>query len=219
MSAFPRIIVITVLLVLSLLGIAFGSLLVPLRSVATTSLTLALVYAVLQIAQGGVAYEFFYISAHIDSGSPGVSWIVPVMTFPVLVGLNTDYDIFLISGIRKQRSEGYSNDEAIVLGMRSNGGVITTAGLIMAFAFSGLLYSSTLAVRQVAFVIILAVLTDTFIVRALLVPAIMTLFGDLNWLPTAMPAVCKEPHVFFGARAPSGARRKLGINSRDVETL
>mmetsp|Transcript_3323 Transcript_3323/g.10154 ORF Transcript_3323/g.10154 Transcript_3323/m.10154 type:complete len:172 (-) Transcript_3323:405-920(-) len=137
-------------------------------------------------SQGGVSYQLLQLHIAAPWESRGVAWIVPVITFTVLTGLNTDYDVFLVSGIRKMRVAGLSNDDAIVAGLRSNGAIITTAGAIMALAFSGLLASSTLVVHEVSFVIVLAVLTDTFIVRILLVPAIMALLGDLNWWPTPM---------------------------------
>jgi len=149
LAAFPLVIGTTALTVFCLLGCAFGSVLVPMRSVLTTACTLVFVYATLQIVQGGAPYHLLQLELRAPWECPGVAWLVPVMTFTVLTGLNTDYDVFLVAGIRKMRALGASNDDAIVSGLRSNGGVITTAGAIMALAFSGLLASSTLAVHQV----------------------------------------------------------------------
>jgi len=100
-------------------------------------------------SQGGVSYQLLQLHIAAPWESRGVAWIVPVITFTVLTGLNTDYDVFLVSGIRKMRVAGLSNDDAIVAGLRSNGAIITTAGAIMALAFSGLLASSTLVVHEV----------------------------------------------------------------------
>ena len=149
LAAFPLVIGTTALTVFCLLGCAFGSVLVPMRSVLTTACTLVFVYATLQIVQGGAPYHLLQLELRAPWECPGVAWLVPVMTFTVLTGLNTDYDVFLVAGIRKMRALGASNDDAIISGLRSNGGVITTAGAIMALAFSGLLASSTLAVHQV----------------------------------------------------------------------
>ena len=182
------------------------------------------------------------------------------MTFTVLVGLNTDYDVFLVSSVRQLRVKGHSNDEAIVLGLHAHGGVITTAGLVpraphlvhsplipprtpnpstvskacvhprtpharmadggcaaqvMAFAFAGLLLSSTVVVRQVAFVIVVAVLFDTFIVRSLLVPALMSVLGELSWWPSVMPPVTYHSFFSRSGRFNAGAGAKRAMASLD----
>ena len=73
---------------------------------------------------------------------------MPIITFSILIGLNMDYDVFLVTGILSARSSGLSNRAAIVAGLENNGTVIGVAGLIMAAAFSGLLFSHTVANQQ-----------------------------------------------------------------------
>jgi uncharacterized membrane protein YdfJ with MMPL/SSD domain len=76
-----------------------------------------------------------------------------------------DYDIFLISTVLERRLEGHTDRSALVRGMVSTGHIITAAGIIMAVAFSGLLFSSELALNQTAFLLVASVLLDTFVVR------------------------------------------------------
>jgi len=209
MARFPLTAIATGACILALLAYAFGSALVPVRSVLTTAATLGFVYGSLQILQAGVPYRFLRLELWAPWEAPGVSWIVPVMTFTVLAGLNTDYDVFLVSGIRKMRTQGMSSDEAIIQGLRSNGGVINTAGLIMALAFSGLLGSSTLAVQQVAYVVVLSVLFDTLVVRSILVPAMMALLRDYNWWPARMPEVTRYFSASTSFSVEDGRHRAL----------
>eukprot|EP00965_Chrysotila_dentata_P162106 5353048-Pleurochrysis_carterae.AAC.1 len=70
------------------------------------------------------------------SDTVGVTWLVPLVTFSILVGINMDYDVFLITGILEGRSRGLSTEAAIVRGMEVNGNVIGVAGLERALARS-----------------------------------------------------------------------------------
>ena len=117
----------------------------------------------------------------------GISWIVPVVTFPILVGLGLDYDVFLLTRVFELRLAGATNTRAITVGLVRSGNVITAAGLIMAIAFMGLLLNSTATLNQMACILVTSVLLDTFVVRTLLLPAIMSLLGPLNWWPRRMP--------------------------------
>eukprot|EP00041_Stephanoeca_diplocostata_P029262 m.860006 g.860006 ORF g.860006 m.860006 type:complete len:224 (-) comp23527_c0_seq1:171-842(-) len=116
-----------------------------------------------------------------------ICWIVPVMCFSVLVGLGLDYDVFLISRVVEFRRQGLSNRAAIVMGVCKTGGIITAAGGIMAIAFAGLLFSQEPVLNELSFFLVFAVLVDTFVIRLLLVPALMVLLGDSNWWPGTVP--------------------------------
>eukprot|EP01126_Amoeba_proteus_P055022 TRINITY_DN6802_c0_g1_i1.p1 TRINITY_DN6802_c0_g1~~TRINITY_DN6802_c0_g1_i1.p1 ORF type:complete len:108 (+),score=18.81 TRINITY_DN6802_c0_g1_i1:336-659(+) len=86
---------------------------------------------------------------------------------------------------------GFSTRESIVLGLSKTGHIITAAGIIMAIAFCGLLFSSVTIMNMLSFYMVFAVLFDTFIVRSLVVPGLMGFFFDWNWFPGQVPPVSK----------------------------
>ena len=118
-----------------------------------------------------------------------LSWLVPVMSFSIMVGLALDYDIFLITRVSEFRFlKGYSHESSIAAGLDATGTVITSAGLIMAVSFGSLLASQSPALDQWAFVVTFSVLLDTFVVRTILVPALMTWTGEkYSWYPRRLP--------------------------------
>ena len=85
------------------------------------------------------------------------------------------------------RLEGFTDDSAVLKGLYKTGGIITAAGIIMAVAFSGLLLSGELLLNQTAFMLVVAVLVDTFVVRTVLVPILMGLTGTKSWWPRNLP--------------------------------
>merc|ERR1712046_568866 len=120
----------------------------------------------------------------------GLVWINPIACTFMLLGFALDYDIFLYSRIYADRKNGrFLEDEpAIINAVAKTGPVITTAGCIMALAFSGMiLQSSNPFLSQMGFTMIYGILMDTFIVRTLLVPTFLSMAGRFNWLPMKMP--------------------------------
>jgi len=114
------------------------------------------------------------------------------MCFSILVGLGLDYDIFLFSRVVEYRKLGYNDRASISKGIYRTGGIITAAGVIMFIAFAGLMLSQEMVLNQYGFMLSFAVLVDTFVVRTLLVPAIMHLAGPVNWWPGVMPPDTKD---------------------------
>ena len=130
----------------------------------------------------------------------GVTWWVPMFMFVMLVALGMDYNIFLIGRVK---------EEVAVSGTRSGtqralartGGIITSAGIIMAGTFASMMSGSILGLLQIGFAVAFGVLLDTFVVRTTLVPAIIVLLGRWSWWPrrgpggraAAIPATVDEP--------------------------
>ena len=85
------------------------------------------------------------------------------------------------------RVEGYSDSISLARGVYRTGRIITAAGIIMAIAFGALLFSDTPALNQLAFFLSFAVLFDTFVIRSVVVPAMMGLLGSWNWWPRKLP--------------------------------
>jgi len=106
------------------------------------------------------------------------------MTVTILCGLALDYDIFLFARIHEYKMDaGLSTKDAIIRGVYNTGSIITAAGCIMAIAFCGLLFSDITSLNQVGFILVVAVLVDTFIIRILLVPSVLSLAKEVNWWP------------------------------------
>ncbi|MFN3804333.1 MAG: MMPL family transporter, partial [Pyrobaculum sp.] len=160
------IIILAIFIILSLL---LKSFLIPLRLIATilmsTVWSLAVEVLIFQEALGQPTY-----------------WLVPIVLFAFLMAVGTDYDIFIVTRIREELEGGATEREAIKRAIVATGPVITGAAVILAAAFSTLLLSQTLLLRQVGFTIALAALVDAFVIRPFVVPAIMVLAGRYNWL-------------------------------------
>lgn len=203
-DVFPYMVVFTLAAALFLLGIAFRSILIPLRSVLSICLTLSWVYGTsTQVYQNG-ALDWLQL--------PGMSgqyhaqeWMLPVICFSIVVGICLDYDIFLLTRVSEFREGKMGARASIQEGLCSTGGIISAAGLIMAIAFAGLLFSSTFAVNGLAFYMVVAVLYDTLVVRCLLTPAAMALLDRFNWWPSTLSQRGHEQRVAACAAAADDA--------------
>jgi RND superfamily putative drug exporter len=121
-------------------------------------------------------------------GLPGIDPTVPLLTFVFLVALGIDYNIFLLTRIREEVLR-LGPAAGVRAGVASTGGVLTSAGVVLAGTFSVLALLPVAASREIGIVVALGVLFDTFLVRTILVP---TLAADLRrwfWWPTRLPAV------------------------------
>ncbi|MGH3077575.1 MAG: MMPL family transporter [Gaiellaceae bacterium] len=129
-----------------------------------------------------------------------------------LFGLSMDYEVFLVSRMREAWDEGATNEEAVVVGLTRTGRLVTAAGLIMFAAFTGFMAGSLVGLQQFGLGLAAAILIDVTVVRSLLVPSAMKLFGKWNWwLPAALARVVRveasqldhRPAPEDGAREPS----------------
>ena len=107
---------------------------------------------------------------------------LPTFAFVFLVALGVDYNVFLITRIREERERRDARD-AVISGLERSGGVITSAGLILAGTFLALVAVDMVSLAQVGFTVALGLLVDTFLVRCFLVPAIAVELGDRSWWP------------------------------------
>ena len=119
-----------------------------------------------------------------------------------VVGLTIDYDVFLISRMYEYRTSGYTTEASILRAMASQSSTITTAGVIMTVAFSSLLLSSTAVLNQFGFMLVVATLVDTFVVRTTLVPALMFCAVEANWWPGRVPVAHMADYVGDHKREP-----------------
>jgi len=173
---------------------AFRSVLLPLKAIILNLLSIGAAYGLTVIVfKWGAGEPFGLLSYDQIEG-----WI-PVMVFAMLFGLSMDYEVFLVSRMREEWDNGASNEDAVVAGLVKTGRLVTSAGLIMFAAFMGFVSGSILGLQQFGFALAAAILIDVTIVRALLVPSAMKLFGKWNWwLPDGLAKVLRVPPSHLG---------------------
>ncbi|MGO1198553.1 MAG: MMPL family transporter [Dermabacteraceae bacterium] len=174
-SAHDRTLIIPVVLVviLLILMLLLRSVLAPVLLIATTVLSFG-------TAMGVAALVFEHLFAF-----PGADPAVPLFGFVFLVALGIDYNIFLMTRVREE-SLKHGTREGVVRGLSVTGGVITSAGMVLAATFAALGVIPILFLAQIAFIVAFGVLLDTFVVRTLLVPALALDLGKLIWWPSAL---------------------------------
>lgn len=177
-------IVASVVALLIVIGIAFRSVPTALRLVFSIVVTLTWCYG------SGV---IVFTTGMFDATNPGIkatkalSWLGPVLTFSLVIGLCVDYDVFLTSRIAEFRSKGMNDRDAIVAGFSQTAGVITSAGVIMVIAFGSMMLSSQMLLVECGFFLSWSIFLDTFVIRTVLCPALMALCGEYHWWPRSMP--------------------------------
>jgi putative drug exporter of the RND superfamily len=115
-------------------------------------------------------------------GQEGVNMVIPIVVFVLLVALGADYNIFLMSRVREE-AEGKGTRQGIRVASAYTGGIITSCGIILAGTFAAMMVAPLQTLFQVGLAVAIGVLVDTFIIRAVLVPAIAALLGEKNWWP------------------------------------
>ncbi len=184
-GAFPWLVVGVLLLTYVLLLRAFRSVILPLKAIILNLLSIGAAYGLLvMFFKWGGAGAVGLISFDQIEG-----WI-PVFVFAMVFGLSMDYEVFLVSRMREEWDDGHTNEEAVSAGLAKTGRIVTAAGLVMFAAFMGFVAGSIVGLQQFGFGLAAAILIDVTIVRALLVPSAMKLFGRWNWwLPTNVARV------------------------------
>ncbi|HET8766657.1 MAG TPA: MMPL family transporter, partial [Pedococcus sp.] len=129
------------------------------------------------------------------SSAGAIESTIPLLILAFGFGLSMDYEVFLLSRIVELHERGYSNDDAVVVGLQRSGRIITSAALLVVIVFSGFAAGKLLVIKETGVGLATAVAIDATLVRMLLVPATMTLLGDWNWWA---PARLKRLHARFG---------------------
>ena len=155
-----------------ILMIAFRSLLIPLKAIIMNIMGLCSTFGIL-------VYIFQYGHLGIEAGS--VVLIIPVIVFCLVFGLSMDYEVFLISRIQEEYLKGSNNTKATIDGLVSTSKIITSAALIMIVITGAFAFTDVMPVKQIGVGIAIAVAIDATIIRLMLVPSLMKLFGDWNW--------------------------------------
>ena len=184
-SSFPVMIALIAVLTFLLLARAFRSLLLPLKAVLLNIVSVAASWGVITLIwqQGHGSQAIFGIAAthSIDS------WI-PLMIFAFLFGLSMDYEVFILARMREEYDATGSTDAAVVGGIGRTGRLVTSAALILFLAFASMASAPDTTVKVFATGLAAGIILDATVIRALLVPAVVSLFGRWNWWLPAGPA-------------------------------
>ncbi|HEY2305314.1 MAG TPA: MMPL family transporter [Streptosporangiaceae bacterium] len=196
----PLVLAVVAAVAFCLLLLAFGSVVLPLVSIALNFLSVSAAYGLITwIFQGG---RFQGLLGYTGFGA--ITPWVPLFLFTFLFGISMDYHVFILSRIRELRRGGATTASAVTAGIASSAGVVTSAAIVMVAVFSIFIGLSLVELKMLGVGLAVAVLLDATIVRGVLLPAVMTLLGDrcwylprwLSWLPgrtSADPAPAPVP--------------------------
>jgi RND superfamily putative drug exporter len=210
----PLFVAVIVGLAFLLLLVAFRSLLVPLTAAVMNLLAAGASFGLVV----GV-FQWGWGARLLDIGAGPIEPFVPVMMLAILFGLSMDYQVFLVSRMHEEWVHTGSNRRAVTVGQAQTGRVITAAASIMILVFGAFVPGARRVIAEFGIGLAGAVLVDAFILRTLLVPALMHLFGRANWwlpgwLDRILPHLAVEPpddppggdgpdaHDLVGAAAP-----------------
>jgi RND superfamily putative drug exporter len=182
---FPLMIALIALITFVLLARAFRSLLLPLKAVILNVISVAAAWGVLELVwqQGHGSSQIWGIDA---TGSI-TAWI-PLMVFAFLFGLSMDYEVFILARRREEYDATGSTDTAVVRGIGRTGRLVTSAALILFLAFVSLASGPETEIKVLATGLAAGILLDATVIRALFVPAVVSLFGRWNWWLPSLPA-------------------------------
>jgi uncharacterized membrane protein YdfJ with MMPL/SSD domain len=173
----PLVLAIVVAVTLAVLFVLTGSVILPIKQVLMNVLGLSAVFGILVLVfQDG---RFESLLGYTSQG--GLESTQPLLLFAVVFGLSTDYGVFLLSRIKEARDSGYSDSEAVAVGLERTGRIVTAAALLFCIAIGAFVTSQIIFIKELGLGTAIAVLIDATIIRALLVPSLMELLGKWNW--------------------------------------
>ena len=190
-SRLPLAVGLLALLTFAILWLMTGSVILPLKALLMNVLTVGSSLGVLVLVfQDG---RFEGLLGYTSNG--GIEPTDFLVAAALVFALSTDYGVFLLGRIKEARTEGRSEREAVAVGLERTGAVVTAAAILLAVAIGAFVTSSISFIQQIGVATAVGVLIDAFVVRALLVPALMGLLGSWNWWS---PAPLRRLHERFG---------------------
>jgi RND superfamily putative drug exporter len=207
---FPLVMLLIALVTFLLLVRAFRSLLLPLKAVILNVISVAATFGFVVVfwQHGHGSHAIFGISP-----TGAVTFWLPALIFAFLFGLSMDYEVFILSRMREEYDKTGSTRHAVVEGLGRTGRLVTCAALILFLAFTALASSPGTEVKVLATALGVGILLDATIVRALLVPALVSVLGKWNWwLPDWLakplrvapsPLVDEQPPPIAADREPA----------------
>jgi RND superfamily putative drug exporter len=174
---FPYVLAFVLVLTLVLLTRAFRSIVLPFKAAILNLVSLGAAFGIVVfIFQMGHGSSLWNITA-----TQAITAWIPLMIFAFLFGLSMDYEVFMLTRMREAYDETRSTERAIELGLARTGKLVTSAALILMFAFLVLSSSPGFEIKEFAIGLAAGIIFDATVIRALLVPALMRLLGSANW--------------------------------------
>jgi putative drug exporter of the RND superfamily len=184
-GSFPLMIALITITTFILLARAFRSLLLPAKAIALNVLSIAAAWGVLVLVwQLGYGSEAIW---DIQATGSIPSWM-PLMIFAFLFGLSMDYEVFILSRMREEYDRSGSTHTAVVQGIGRTGRLVTSAALILFLSFVSMGSGPETDVKMMATGLAAGILLDATVIRALIVPAVISLMGRWNWWLPSWPA-------------------------------
>jgi RND superfamily putative drug exporter len=168
-----------------LLLVSFRSIVIPLKTIALNLLSVGASYGVVTLI-----FQDGYLRSALGARDVGgvIDWL-PLFLFVVLFGLSMDYHVLILSRVREAHENGMHTADAVAEGIKSTAGIVTSAAVVMVAVFSIFAILPEVDFKQLGIGLAVAVLIDTTIVRAVLLPSAMTLLGEWNWYLPGRPAL------------------------------
>ena len=190
-ASFPLMTGLVVIVICLVFGVAFGSVVVPLRAALTVVWMLVLTFGAATYAYQGEIY-----------------WMSPCVAFAVVVGLGLDYDVFLMETVLEHVEGGMSANDAVLAALEQTGNLISAAGVIMIIAFAALLLGSTPVLYEIGFLLVIGVVIDCFVTTKFVIPCLMALMpSSANFWPRKLPE--QDASAAQAKQPPSTGKQKL----------
>ena len=184
-GSFPLMIALITVSTFILLARAFRSLLLPAKAIVLNVLSVTAAWGVLVLVfQHGYGSELLF---DIEATGSIPSWL-PLMLFAFLFGLSMDYEVFILSRMREEYDRTGSTETAVIQGIGRTGRLVTSAALILFLAFTAMASGPGTDLKMLATGLAAGILLDATVIRALIVPAVITLMGRWNWILPPGPA-------------------------------
>jgi RND superfamily putative drug exporter len=169
---------------------SFAAVLVGLRSLfaAVKAILLNLISVAASFGALVLVFQDGYGSSllGVTGATRSVFPIIPILSFAIVFGLSMDYEVFLVSRVLEERRKGLPERAAVIEGMASTAGLITSAAMIMIAVFAAFMLGNFLVIKMLGFTLAVAVLIDATLVRMVIGPALLQIAGDWNWWPLGL---------------------------------
>ncbi|CAA9339446.1 MAG: hypothetical protein AVDCRST_MAG07-2260 [uncultured Frankineae bacterium] len=212
---FPYVLLLISVITYVLLVRTFRSVLLPLKAVLLNLVSLAAVFGAVVFfwQQGNGSEALFDVSP-----TGAITFWLPVLIFAFLFGLSMDYEVFILARMREEYDATGSTSAAVVTGLGRTGRLVTSAALILFFAFAALASAPGTDIKVLGTALGVGILIDATLVRALLVPAMVSLFGRWNWwLPTWLARLLRvEPSPLSGPEVPGLPAQRSEVSPLDA---
>ncbi len=179
----PKVIAGVVLGSLAALLVGLRSLFAAIKAILLNLLSVAASFgALVLVFQDGYASRVLGVAGPTGSVFP----IIPILSFAIVFGLSMDYEVFLVSRVLEERRKGLTERAAVIEGLASTAGLITSAAAIMIAVFAAFMLGNFLIIKMLGFTLAVAVLIDATAVRMVIGPALLQIAGDWNWWPLGL---------------------------------